>query len=68
MSLTVVLYSVAKVKPLVAQGKFEENQITDSFARCEQMLRAWVVKHSVIGGSSFGASQKGPNAELKVCT
>ena len=67
ISLTVILFCLAKIMPLVAQRKYEEHQITEYFKKCEQTLKDWVVKPAVIGGSSFGSSSKGPKTELKVC-
>ena len=65
MSVSVVLFSLAKVKPLVAQRRLEEGEISEVFARCEQILKDWVVKSDVIGGSNFGGYRKG-SEELEV--
>lgn len=65
MSLTVLLFSLAKVKPYVTQKKVEERKITDTLGICQQHLQQWVIKEDIIGGSFFGGSHKG-GAELEV--
>ena len=67
MSLTVLLFSLAKVKPYVTQMKVEEKKISDTFGICQLHLRQWVIKEDIIGGSFFGGGRNG-GAELKVHT
>ena len=63
MSLTVFLFCMAKVRPLVAQRKLEEDKITEAFGRCEQMMKDWIVHKC---GSALGASRVLPKTELVV--
>jgi hypothetical protein len=60
MAVTVLLFSLAKIKEHVTQEKFYE-----VFSWCEQCLKDWVVNATVIGGSCFGGSKRG-REELEV--
>ena len=62
MAVTVLLFSLAKIKEHVTQEKCDE-----VFSRCEQCLKDWVVNATVIGGSCFGGSKRG-HEELEVIT
>ena len=52
-SLTVLLFSLSKVKPLVNQEKVHV------FPRIQGSLQDWIVNPNVIGGSVFGGDRKG---------
>ena len=62
MGITVLLFCLAKSKPLISQLMLDSN---GAFGRCEQSLNDWIVNKAVIGGSNFGGSKKGEE-ELKV--
>ena len=61
MTLTVLLFALAKVEVFVSQRKVGEKKITDALGMCQAALKNWVEK--VIRGTSF----KGGDVEVKVC-
>lgn len=63
--LTVLLFSLAKVKSYVTQNKVQETKIRDTLGICQKKLQQWVIKEHIIGGSFFGGTRKG-DAELQV--
>ena len=65
MALSVLLFSLAKVKVYVAQRKVEEERITNALGMCQAALKDWVINVNVIGGSIFGGNKKG-DIEVKV--
>ena len=56
VSITVLLFALAKVKPLVTQNKVEKGKITDTFGRCQTAMKDWLANSDVIGGSFFGGA------------
>ena len=51
MSITVLLFALAKLTPFVTQSK---SKITETYGKCESALMAWIANISVIGGLFFG--------------
>lgn len=65
MTVSVLLFALAKVKVYVAQRKVGEEKITNALGMCQVALKDWVINGNVIGGSIFGGNKRG-DSEVKV--